>query len=163
MKAILACLLAAGVGILWANLGHIGYSFRGPGYDPDRGLLYRPDGPIIVAVTVGEIERGERRAFFKRLHEVRGAMLRQRGLIGYGLRKEILGDRVWTLSAWEDRESLNQFVRSEAHQRAIDRGGIPAGTVHSVIFEVSAEELPIPWMVVEKMLGEQAVVDPSEN
>ncbi|MEM0896102.1 MAG: antibiotic biosynthesis monooxygenase [Verrucomicrobiota bacterium] len=152
MKIILLIILVAGVGAGCASLGRVGYSFRGPGYDPDIGVTAKLDGPVVVAVTDGEIASGKGRAFFQELTRVLDAIPESDGLIGYAVRKELLGGRVWTLSAWTNHEALNSFVRSESHREAVKAGGIPRSTVHSVTLEMSPDELPVSWKRVEQIL-----------
>jgi hypothetical protein len=38
-----------------------------------------------------------------------------RGLIGYSLRAQLAGKRFWTLSAWEDETTLQEFVHAPPH------------------------------------------------
>ncbi|MEM7013787.1 MAG: antibiotic biosynthesis monooxygenase family protein [Verrucomicrobiota bacterium] len=152
MKVLLVILLLAGVGIAWASVGHVGYSFRGPGYDPNSGVTTKLEGPVIIALTDGKIKRGSGAAFFKELRQVLDAIPESEGLIGYAVRKELLGNKVWTLSAWTSRDALKRFVSSESHRQAVKAGGISPATVHSVTLEMSPSELPISWKRVENIL-----------
>jgi hypothetical protein len=74
VKVIGIILLIAGTGIAWARISHIGYSFRGPGYDPDSGVTAKMNGPVIVTVTDGEIGNGNGAAFFRELNRVLDAI-----------------------------------------------------------------------------------------
>ncbi len=38
-----------------------------------------------------------------------------RGLVGYSLRGELLRPRFWTLSVWEDEDTLMEFARRAPH------------------------------------------------
>ena len=164
MKAIVIVLLLTGMGVSWASLSHIGYSFRGPGYDPDSGVTAKTPGPVIVAVTAGEIGSGEGRAFLGELKRVLDAIPESDGLIGYAVRKELLGNKVWTLSAWTSHDALNRFVQSESHRQAVKAGGISRATVRSVTLEMSPGELPVSWKRVEKILeGDAAIAGRSES
>jgi heme-degrading monooxygenase HmoA len=42
------------------------------------------------------------------------------GLIGFSVRKELLGDQVWTMSAWTDREASRRFAASSPHREAME-------------------------------------------
>jgi hypothetical protein len=77
-------------------------------------------------------------------------------LIGYAVRKELLGNKVWTLSAWTSRDALNRFVRSESHRQAVKAGGISRATVHSVTLEMPPGDLPVSWKRVEEILEADA-------
>ena len=43
------------------------------------------------------------------------------GLVSYGLRANFLRRRYWTFSVWEDRASLEAFLRAEPHATAMRR------------------------------------------
>lgn len=131
---------------------HVGVSFRGPGYDAERGAAtLPPDTRVVVAITHGELSRGQRSSFRSELGAVLDGLPQRPGLIGYAVRAELFGSEVWTVSAWEDDRALDAFVRSTLHRRAIADGGIPPDTVRSVRVTLAAQELPLGWPRVEEL------------
>lgn len=149
--------LLAGLTVAVALSGcHIGYHFRGPGFSDEHGVTAEGAGDtVVVAITAGTIRRGEGGAFFRHLRLVMDNLPEQRGLIGYAVRKKLVGRRVWTLSAWTDERALDRFVRSEPHRAAMAAGGIPRDSVRSVRIELPANELPISWARAQQILEAQ--------
>lgn len=79
------------------------------------------DRPAIIAVTEARLgdNRALRRAFWDHVDKVEASLPDQPGFLGFSKRTELFGDRAWTMTAWTDEDSLEAFVRSETHQRAI--------------------------------------------
>lgn len=85
---------------------------------PDAG------GEVIVALTEATLgpDRAARAAFWDGVRAVEQSLPDQRGLVGYSLRRELLGSRAWTMTVWDSEEDLERFVRSPAHGRAMRTG-----------------------------------------
>jgi quinol monooxygenase YgiN len=134
----------------------IGYSFRGPGYDATRGVVH-PDAnkQVYFAITRGDIAAGSRANFSEQLRAVLDTMGEHDGLVGYAVRRELFGSRVWTMSAWVDQASMERFVRSEAHRKAVAQGGIPRSSFIAAFSHVDVERVPITWTDAERLLEEQ--------
>ncbi|MEM9347328.1 MAG: antibiotic biosynthesis monooxygenase family protein [Planctomycetota bacterium] len=150
-------LLSAGLTVALIVSGcRVGYPFQGPGYDPAKGVTEPTAGKeVFIAITQGEITSGSASAFFDRLEAVMASMPEQEGLIGYALRKELVGRRVWTMSAWVDQEALESFLASPEHRAAVRDGGIPRGSVIYAYANWPKDEMPITWKQAEQLLGEQ--------
>lgn len=133
----------------------VGYPFRGPGYDAERGVIH-PDATekVLVTVTRGDIQPGGGKDFTRELNAVLDSMNQQDGLIGYSVRKQLIGSRVWTMSVWIDRASMERFVYSPAHRKAIVDGGIPRESFVTVTTLVEAVRIPLTWPEAERMLTE---------
>ncbi|MET9964296.1 DUF3291 domain-containing protein [Streptomyces sp. NPDC006326] len=77
------------------------------------------------------------------------------GAHGVALRARVLRRTFLTLSAWEDRDALYRFARSEPH-RSSSRAA--AGFMKESAFTfwtVPASELPLGWAEAERRLVEQ--------
>ncbi len=135
---------------------HIGYPFRGPGFDLKEGPTtdYR-EKEVLVAITHGVVDSDARQPFSASLKDVRKAMTNSPGLVGYSVRRQIFGNGVWTMSAWESEEALMDFVDSPAHQAAVVNGGISPESVRSAYLWVSSDRLPLSWNEVEKIFEAQ--------
>ncbi len=148
-------LAAVATGLVLPMVGgcRIGYPFRGPGYTPGQGVVH-PDAAsrVLMVLTRGDIEEGAGDLFARELRAVLGAMDRHDGLVGYSVRRELLGSRVWTMSVWVDRESIERFVDSPPHARAMMQGGIAPGTFVAFYSWVNADRVPISWSEAERLL-----------
>ena len=68
------------------------------------------------------------------------------GIVGWTLGVNLLTLQFYTLSAWEDAESLRTFLASSAHGQARSKfaGDMRADSIF-VQFTVSGSELPLKW------------------
>ncbi len=149
-----AVLLAIAIALIAAGC-QVGYGFRGPGYDPEHGITHvDATDTVWLAVTTGEISFGKGKSFFVELNQVMEAMPTHEGLVGYAVKKQLIGPRVWTMSVWIDIDALHRFIGSSSHRQAVRRGGIPADTVRSVVVEIPASRVPISWKEAKRLLTE---------
>lgn len=156
-KAILCSASAILLAVLAAS--HTGCAvstpFAGPGYRASTGLIPKLGGETVVVALTSAVLDGERRAAFDRATtEVADAMGTVEGLVGFSFRKELLGDRVWTLSAWEDEAALTNFVRSGLHRAAVRAGRPAAGEFRFYSFRVPADQIPLAWQRALELLVE---------
>lgn len=74
------------------------------------------------------------------------AQLRKsRGLLGYSLRAQAIAKRFWTLSVWEDEESLGDFVRAPPHGRTMTALVPRMGKTRFIRWMITGSELPPSW------------------
>ncbi|MFD9358465.1 DUF3291 domain-containing protein [Streptomyces sp. NPDC060031] len=93
--------------------------------------------------------------FFLKSPGIIGQIRKAPGAHGVALRARVLSRTFLTLSAWEDREALYRFARSEPH-RSSSRAA--AGFMKESAFAfwtVPAAQLPIGWAEAERRLAEQ--------
>ncbi len=120
--------------------------FRWPGFDPKSGVtIPGASKVIVVAITHVIVDSDKRRAFDDHTMRVVNNMSRQPGLIGYSVRKQILGDEAWTVSVWSDEDSLRRFVYTPEHLRAMAAGEPAMKAVRFRRFSMPANELPLNW------------------
>lgn len=121
--------------------------FKGPGYDAKRGSLKSPGGPVIVAVTLANLDgdRADRRAFWTQVTLVEASLANQPGLIGYSLRTELLGSNSWTMTVWETEDALRAFVEDVAHQDAMRDGKNALAAARFARFSAAPDDIPLPW------------------
>ncbi|MDJ0784906.1 MAG: hypothetical protein QNJ22_23270 [Desulfosarcinaceae bacterium] len=77
------------------------------------------------------------------------------GLIGFRIRREIAGNRAWTMTAWTDDESLDTFVASEVHQQAMEAGNAALTGSSFARIRTPADRLPLSWKEVEGLLEQR--------
>ena len=63
-------------------------------------------------------------------------------LFGYA---ELLRKRFWTLSVWEDNQSLMDFVEAVPHGRIMQQLAPHMGKTRFEQWAVQAEEIPLKW------------------
>ncbi|MEU9715138.1 DUF3291 domain-containing protein [Streptomyces sp. NPDC047976] len=77
------------------------------------------------------------------------------GAHGAALRARVLGRTFLTLSAWEDRDALYRFARSEPHRSSSRAAGAYMKESAFTFWTVPASELPITWDEAERRLAER--------
>lgn len=152
-KAWVAAVVSTAAVLLVVGGCKVGYPFRGPGYDSERGVVHPDAGKtVLVVVTRGDTEAGRGDTFADDLRAVMDSMSEQDGLIGYAVRRELVGSRVWTMSVWINRASMERFVRSAAHRDAMASGSIAENSFMSTTAEIDASRVPPGWTEAERML-----------
>ncbi|MEC4573762.1 DUF3291 domain-containing protein [Streptomyces virginiae] len=93
--------------------------------------------------------------FFLKAPGIIRQMRKAPGAHGVALRARVLDRTFLTLSAWEDRDALHRFARSEPHRTSARAAS--AYTKESVFthWTVPATELPLTWAEAERRLAEQ--------
>ncbi|MFD8393984.1 DUF3291 domain-containing protein [Streptomyces sp. NPDC059680] len=87
--------------------------------------------------------------------QVRGAQ----GALGASLIADPLSRTFWTLSAWESRDLLYTYAKTEPHNSIMK--GLRSTMRQSVFtfWEVPIDELPITWADAKRRLAEQQTSD----
>jgi hypothetical protein len=67
------------------------------------------------------------------------------GLIGYSLDAQLFRKRFWTLSVWDDRDRLMNFVRAAPHSRIMRDLAPHMDKTRFAQWKVAASELPLSW------------------
>lgn len=121
--------------------------FRGPGYDSADGVAADRPETVVVVLTEAVLrdDRAGSSAFWDNVGKVEDSLAQQPGFIGYSLRRELLGDRAWTMTAWSDEASIAAFVHSPTHQTAIAEG---LGALQATGFariKVKRDDVPLDW------------------
>jgi len=91
--------------------------------------------------------------FFLLSFETERQLQRSRGLIGYSLGAEILRRQFWTLSAWEDRTALMEFVQAVPHGEIMEALAPHMGKTKFVEWTVTAKDIPLNWKQAKARLG----------
>lgn len=121
-------------------------SFHGPGFERGRGVTLPAAGEtVFMSLTHGVLDRSTRKAFDSYIEKVVEDLPNHAGLVGLSVRKELLGDEVWTMTVWADRQSFRDYVRSPVHQAAMDAGAPAVEEFRSALIEVPANSIPVGW------------------
>jgi hypothetical protein len=83
--------------------------------------------------------------FMRYTLQIRRQLAESEGLIGYSMDANVPSRRFWTLSVWEDEESLMRFVGRNPHGRVMTDLIPHMGQTQFVQWQVSGSEVPLNW------------------
>jgi 3-phenylpropionate/trans-cinnamate dioxygenase ferredoxin component len=101
--------------------------------------------------------------FMRFTRQIRRQLAETEGLIGYSLDAHVLAKEFWTLSVWEDRESLWRFVQRIPHSRAMADLLPGMGQTKFFHFEVDGSSVPPDWEETKRRLRERETDVSSEE
>ncbi|MGW7435445.1 DUF3291 domain-containing protein [Streptomyces sp. NPDC054849] len=115
-----------------------------------------PDAEVYVMASRFETETlaGAFR-FFLKAPGIIGQIRKAPGAHGVALRARVLSRTFLTLSAWEDRDALYRFARSEPHRSSSRAASGYMRESAFTFWTVRAAELPLGWAEAERRLAEQ--------
>ena len=130
--------------------------FKGPGFDPKKGVTLEGPDRVVVAVTKAVVQgdRGERSGFWTNVWRVEESLETRSGFIGYSLRRQLFGSTAWTMTVWIDEASLDAFVESSVHQTAIEQSLPALSQTGFARVEVERDDIPLPWDRAVEILEE---------
>ena len=76
---------------------------------------------VITEATLGGSSE-QRSGFWTGVQSVQAVLPSQPGLIGYSLRQELLGNRVWTMTIWQSELDVRRFADTATHRQAMESG-----------------------------------------
>ena len=87
--------------------------------------------------------------------QIRRQLASSEGLVGYSLDANVPGKEFWTLSVWEDEESLREFVRRVPH-RTVMKDLLPhMGQTEFFPFKVDGSSVPPDWDDTRRRMRER--------
>ena len=90
--------------------------------------------------------------FFRFVFAIQRQLAESEGLMGYSLDAHPLAKEYWTLSVWEDRDSLWRFVHKLPHSQAM-RDLLPhMGETGFFHFEVKGSSVPPDWKETKRRM-----------
>ncbi len=108
---------------------------------------------VITYIETGT-DSAKNRVFWRHVRHVFTTMEQHDGLVGYAVRRELFGNKGWTISVWQDEESKKKFVDSKPHREAI-KNGLPALTKTIFIsLPINAKQLPMKWHEIDKIVSD---------
>jgi Domain of unknown function (DUF3291) len=93
--------------------------------------------------------------FFRFSVAIRRQLRSSSGLIGYSLDAQPLRRRFWTLSVWEDRESLEKFVAELPHAQVMKALAAHMGKSKFAQWTVGSRDIPPDWGSAKARLSER--------
>lgn len=107
---------------------------------------YRDDAPLHVLTSTLPLNRYLDVARFLRWTlKIRKQLRDAPGLAGYSLDAHLLRKTFWTLSAWQDRDAMERFVRSGAHAAMLADMAGRLGPARFVESTAVRADLPLDW------------------
>ena len=84
--------------------------------------------------------------FFRFSFQIQRQLRSTPGVVGYSLRAKILSRNFWTLSVWQDQNTLMDFVAKIPHGEAM-KAMIPhMGSSRFAQWKVTGSSLPLSWV-----------------
>ena len=121
--------------------------FKGPGYEPQKGITLAAVDTVYVGLTLAELkeDRELQAKFWYHVRKVEDSLETLPGFVGYSKRTRLFGNQAWTMTVWTDEESLDRFVQSEVHQTAIRESMEAIELASFARVALKREEIPISW------------------
>ena len=104
-----------------------------------------PEAIAHVSITRAKVDAANRGRFDAYVARLSRILPNQPGLIGYSLRRELFGDQLWTVTAWQSKDARTAFVRGELHLEAIREGGPALVDTRFARAEIAIRDLPLAW------------------
>lgn len=118
---------------------------------PYRPAAQAPDAEpgetAVIALTEATLgpDRAARAAFWDGVRAVERDLPNQPGLLGHSLRRELLGNKAWTMTVWESQAALDRFVASPAHRAAMRAGNPAVAGQRFATVSRPRTAGPLPW------------------
>ena len=122
-------------------------SFQGPGFESREGITLSGTTPVVVSITHATlVDDGARRETFWRLSgEVIDSLDEQPGLVGYSVRRELLGDEAWTMTVWSEDATRRDFIAGPTHRQAMADAYESLAEARFATVEVERSDIPLSW------------------
>ena len=108
----------------------------------------------LTHATLGE-DSQKNDLFWENTEAVLEDVPNQAGYLGHGVRLKLFGGEAWTMTAWEDEKSLNDFIHSETHRKAMRNGYQALADARFARVTVNRSEVPLSWEKAEEILAKQ--------
>lgn len=93
-------------------------------------------------------------SFFRFTFQTQAQLKMATGLVGYSLDAKPFSRKFWTLSVWEDQQSLNNFVRQIPHSQIMQALAPHMGKTQFSQWRVTSEQIPLDWALAKARLGQ---------
>ena len=111
------------------------------------------DASVILTLSAVEHQKGQRKPFFTDTKRVLADLPNHAGLLGYSYRFQLFGNKAWTMTAWKDEASRDQFSQSPVHLSAVRNSPTTAQNMRFMSVTVSASSLPMSWDEAIRLLN----------
>jgi hypothetical protein len=116
---------------------------------------YVDEGPLHVLTSTLPLNRYlDVPRFLRWTLRIRRQLRDAPGLAGYSLDAKLLHKTFWTLSAWEDHEAMERFVRSGAHVAMLADMAGRLGPSRFVESTATRANLPLDWAAARRRVAD---------
>jgi heme-degrading monooxygenase HmoA len=92
--------------------------------------------------------------FFRFAFQIQRQLKTAPGLIGYSLDAKPFSKKFWTLSVWEDQQSLNNFVRQIPHSQVMQALAPHMDKTQFAQWTVTHTDIPPNWSAAKARLNQ---------
>jgi hypothetical protein len=116
---------------------------------------YVDEGPLHVLTSTLPLNRYlDVPRFLRWTLRIRKQLRDTQGLAGYSLDAKLRHKTFWTLSAWQDREAMEAFVRSGAHAAMLADMAGRLGQSRFVESTAIRADLPLDWAAARRRVAD---------
>lgn len=119
-----------------------------------------PSALVVMSLTHARIYMEKRGAFERATLALLGQLGDAEGLLMYSIRRELLGDQAWTMTAWRADEYRDQFLASEMHSLALLSARDSIKSMRSRRISLTVNDLPLRWSRALRLLGQESQLRP---
>lgn len=148
--AALGAALASGLALV------AGCAIQLPPYVAPREPGDGDDDVLRMSLTHAVIDGRNRRDFDRYTRRIVDVLPSQPGLVSFSVRRELIGDQVWTITVWDSDESRDRFFASGLHRDAMAAAGAAIVNVRTRRLDVRRGNLPVAWADALELLGDPA-------
>jgi heme-degrading monooxygenase HmoA len=112
----------------------------------------RAEETVCVSIAHVLVDSAHRRGFERATRELLQQLPQTPGLLMHSVRRELLGNEAWTLTAWRSDADRRAFTASAEHGRAMASAGRAIAKMRTRQFVVPAADLPLGWGRALEML-----------
>lgn len=112
------------------------------------------DSSLVVVVTHITLNTAERAEFDRQTRRVVASLPSQPGLVGYSVRRELLGNQAWTLTVWDAEEVRQNFVSSAVHREAMGKSAAAIAAVQFKRVTLPRNQVPADWDAALQLLAQ---------
>ncbi len=146
--------------LLLTLCGCIAAPFDGPAFEDNATL----EGPFLAAITHTRVAKGEVDAFGDHLDAIKEQQDQHEGFMGRSLRLRVGSRTRWTLTLWQDEDSMMRFVTEGAHLEAMGRSATVIDGVRSAVWVIEDDDaFPPSWNDALDELDKQSPDIPWED
>jgi heme-degrading monooxygenase HmoA len=128
----------------------IGTPFKGPRYI-NKEVVSSKDS-VYVGITEVTLKK-EDDVFWDFVKAINDTIEKYPGFIGYSIRQEIFGEMAWTLTVWDDKESMKNFIYSKLHIDAMEKGWSAVKRGRFSKFMLPKDSIPLDWKTAQEYLN----------
>lgn len=135
--------------------------FGGPGWKGSQ-TEKSYDQPLILVLTEGHLggTSQEKKDFTKHILPIADQLKSQAGLVGFSMKRQLFAKKVWTMTVWENKDSLKAFMEGGLHPTAKREGSSATHFFRMVIQPIPASDLPLTWKKAQDLLDlEKPLID----